>query len=168
MSAREKGKEHALHAAMRALTARPRSEQEIVERLEERGYDEEIIAQTMADLQDAGLIDDEAFAREWVYYRTSRGLGPWRIRQELRQKGVDRYIIEDVLEDIDEDDSLETATEIALHTLRTADKNGERRAFDKLARRGFSFSLARQALAQAQAVLDEEEEEDDDEDEDDE
>lgn len=58
-------KERALDKALRALAGRARSEGEILEKLRRAGFAEETIAQTMAQLDRAGLLDDEAFAGAW-------------------------------------------------------------------------------------------------------
>lgn len=62
-------KERALDKALRALAGRARSEGEILEKLRRAGFAEETIAQTMAQLDRAGLLDDEAFAGAWAAAR---------------------------------------------------------------------------------------------------
>lgn len=64
-----------------------------------------IIEQLVADR----FIDEERFAHAFVRdkFRYNRW-GRNRIQQELRQKGIDRNIIEDALEEIPAEDNLET------------------------------------------------------------
>lgn len=157
----------AIDRALRSLAVRAHSEQEIVDKLTRAGYDERVIAQAMAKLVEYEYVGDTSFAAQWAAARMRRGMGPWRIRQELRHKGVDALIIDAVLADFDEDDGLEQAALLAEKHLRRGDANARKRAFDALVRRGHSYSLARRALEAAEAVLaaeeDEEETDEDDE-----
>ena len=149
----------ALDVALRALTARARSEKEIVEKLRQRGFDEHEIAKAMAKLTEYALVDDGAFAGQWARHRAGRGLGPWRIARELREKGVDREAADVALEALSEDTLLASATELAAKHLRRGDDNAKRRAMDALVRRGFSFAMARTAIDAAKEAIEEEERE---------
>ena len=151
-------KARALDRAMRMLAARARSEQEIVDRLAKAGYDERVIAETMAKLADYHFTDDEAFAAGWAASRARKGLGPYRIARELREKGIDRETAEAVMEDFDEDAALESATALALKHLRKGDDRAKRRAHDALLRRGFSYDMVRKALGEAASQLEIEDE----------
>lgn len=154
--------QRAMERALRSLSMRPQSEGELVEKLQKAGYDERAIAAAMAQLAKAGLVDDKAFAAQWTQYRAGKGLGSFRIAQELRHKGVQEAIIQDVLADMDEDDTLEMATALAERFLARGNPDtANRRAYAALLRRGYSYDVARQALAAAEALLDEEDEEDD-------
>ncbi|SVE01018.1 uncharacterized protein METZ01_LOCUS453872, partial [marine metagenome] len=44
-----------------------------------------------------GLLDNRRFAEQYVHSRENRGLGPIRIEKELRERGVERTIIEELL-----------------------------------------------------------------------
>ena len=53
----------------------------------------------IARLTELGMLDDEAFAQAWVESRDrARPRGERAIREELRVKGVDRAVIDEVLE----------------------------------------------------------------------
>lgn len=152
--------QQAFEKAMRSLSMRAHSESEIVEKLTRARFDERTIAEVMAKLYEYRLLDDEAFAAQWAEARTRRGMGPWRIGQELRQKGIDREIIDAVLAELDEDDAMEKAVELAEKHLRRGDSNARRRAYDALVRRGYGYDTARQALEHAIALIEEEDVED--------
>ena len=124
-------------------------------------------ARSRSDLMRAKLIDDEAFAREWVRQRAQRrGKSSRALDMELRDKGVDSEIRALALEQIDAVDERETARRVAEKKARSESRIPEDRAdYDKalrrivgaLARRGFpagvSMELSREALEQRIAHL---------------
>lgn len=143
----------ALDKALRMLALRDHSEREIVEKLARSGYEEREIAETMARLFEYHLLDDAAFAEKWAAGRSKRGLGPWRIRQELRQKGIGGEEIDAALSEIDEDAALAAAVLLARKYLARGDANARRRALDALKRRGYAYGVAQKAIEQAGAEL---------------
>ncbi len=151
-------KSTALDVALRALALRARSEKEIVEKLSQKGFDEREIAQAMAKLAEHALVDDKAFAGQWASYRVRRGMGPYRIAQELRQKGVDRETSDDALANLNEDSMLESARELAEKHLRRGGNNARQRAQAALMRRGFGFDVIRRALDSAAQAIEEDSE----------
>jgi regulatory protein len=83
---------------MRLLSLRSRSEGEMRERLAQREVPADVAHEAMARIDRAGLIDDHAFAREWVSQRRRlRALGDEALRRELEDRRVDPAIIEAAL-----------------------------------------------------------------------
>ncbi|WME23679.1 regulatory protein RecX [Brachybacterium sp. GU-2] len=98
--AREKQVVHECRYLMRLLSTRRRSEGEMRQRLAEREVPADIAHETMARIARADLIDDAAFAREWVQQRRSlRALGDEALRRELGARRVDAELIEAALAD---------------------------------------------------------------------
>ena len=92
--------------AVALLARRPRSANEIVRQLRRHQYAEDIIQTVIDDLTAAGLIDDSAFAAFWVEQRdTFRPRSRLALRQELSQKGLERDVVSEALEGIDESDA---------------------------------------------------------------
>lgn len=151
--------QRALDRALRSLAVRAHSEQELVKKLEQAGFDERIIAETMAKLASYHFTDDETFAAQWAAARARRGLGPWRIARELRDKGIARETADEIIAGFDEDAGLEAATALALKHLRKGDERARRRAYDAMIRRGYGYDMARQALDLAIETLQNEAEE---------
>ena len=58
--------QRALDSALRFLSYRPRSEQEVRRRLGRQAWPAEVIEAVVARLRAVGLLDDAAFARLWV------------------------------------------------------------------------------------------------------
>ena len=91
----------AKNAALRLLSYRSRSENEVKRRLQGR-YTEDAIKHTLESLRSQGLVDDISFAKEWRYQRERfRPRGPAVISQELRKLGVNRETIQEALSDFD-------------------------------------------------------------------
>ena len=83
--------------AMDLLARREHSAQELRRKLEARAFDDDEIAQAMAELQRDGLQSDDRFAEAFVQQRFNAGMGPLKITHELRQKGIDEALAEEYL-----------------------------------------------------------------------
>ena len=89
-----------LDAAARFLEARSRSVAEVRRRLTGAGYRAELVDGAIARMVELGMLDDDTFARAWVESRDrARPRGERAIREELRLKGVDRAVIDQVLQE---------------------------------------------------------------------
>ena len=106
-AAREKAIVHECRYLIRLLSTRRRSEGEMRRRLDEREVPADVAHETMARIDRAGLIDDAAFARDWVQQRrTLRSLGDEALRRELADRRVDAELIEAALGDEESDEEL--------------------------------------------------------------
>lgn len=132
-----------LNAALRYLAYRPRSESELRERLQRRGFDGDSIESTMARLKEQGLVDDLAFAQFWKENRQAFSpRSQWLVRRELKQKGVAAEVIDQVLADLDEAESAYRAAISKASRLTVADYEGFRRRLGEyLKRRGFGYGV---------------------------
>jgi regulatory protein len=140
------------------LTGQARSRQELAGKLAQRGVPDELAARLLDRFTEVGLIDDAAFARQWVESRhRSRGLAPRALKQELRRKGIDDEDASEALEQIDEADQRAAARALVdkkLRSMRGLDPQvATRRLAGMLARKGYAaglaFSVVREALADA-------------------
>ena len=79
-----------LEAAARFLEVRPRSVQEVRRRLTQAGYRADLIEAAIARFTELGMLDDAAFAAQWVESRDrAHPRGEHALIIELRQKGID-------------------------------------------------------------------------------
>ena len=136
--------------ALRLISYRDRSKQEIRTRLRGSDFPEDIVEEVVEQLSQVGLLDDEKFSREWVKSRRAgRPMGRARLLRELRSKGVERPTIDKALEDIDEETEYELAHELAasrLEKTRRDDPAARRRLISFLGRRGFSWDTIDRVL----------------------
>lgn len=80
--------EKARQAALRKLSARERTEKEILDFLKEAGCTHEEAAEITAEFREWGYIDDEKYCRRYFEYGRSKGKAAPRIVSELTQKGI--------------------------------------------------------------------------------
>ncbi len=83
--------------AMDLLARREHSALELQRKLASRGYAEDEIDVVLEGLQSDRLQSDERFAEVYSHSRVEAGMGPIRIRHELRERGVDDSLIESAL-----------------------------------------------------------------------
>ncbi|MFB8274630.1 recombination regulator RecX [Nocardia colli] len=152
--------EQAKEACLRLLAVRARSRAELAQRLATKGYSAEITDRALDRLTEVGLINDAAFAEEWVHARhTFSGKGKQALAQELRRKGVAQSDAEAALDAISSDDEEDRARELVRRKLRSIPSGLDRektirRLVGMLARRGYNqstaFTVVKTELAQAE------------------
>ena len=84
--------------AMDLLARREHSAQELRQKLKTRDYDADAIDEVLQALKADRLQSDERFAESYVNHRFNAGVGPLKIRYELRQKGVADGLVDEFLE----------------------------------------------------------------------
>jgi regulatory protein len=129
------------------LTGQARSKAELAQKLRKRRVPQEIADRLLERFEEVGLVDDAAFARDWVESRqTGRGLARRALAVELRRKGVDQAVITETLERVDPEAEEETARELVrrrMRSLRHLDQaTVVRRLTGMLARKGYPSSVA--------------------------
>lgn len=135
---------------LRYLERKPRTALEMIRRLRQKEIGETIIAEVVDRLQQERFIDDPLYAKQWAEQRiTNQRKGKMWIRQELREKGIDKTLISEVLENISPEQELESALQTGRKkwNLIRGDATDKRRktgAF--LMRRGFSGDMVRQVI----------------------
>jgi len=139
-----------LDAALRFLEARQRSVAEVRRRLTTAGYREDLVTGAIERLGELGMLDDEAFATQWVESRDrARPRGERALRQELRQKGIDSETIARTLEERrdfgveggDGDEPTLSADEVAARRLLARHASALARISDPRARRQRTYAL---------------------------
>ena len=134
---------------------RPRSVAEFREKLNKRGFSEDVINGLIADFKKRGLLDDAKFARMWLADRQSlKPMGKIRLIQELRAKGISDFDIEDAIDNakglMNENDLAKALAVKRLKHLRGLDKiTIRRRLAGYLQRRGFSYDIAVKAIKES-------------------
>lgn len=140
--------------ALRYLAARPRSAAEVVADLRARQFEETVVEAVLARLHARGYVDDGAFAEFWVENRNRfRPRGSPMLRQELRQKGIEREEIDAALAEQDEDVAAWAALEGKLARWAGLERQEfMQKALAFLARRGFAYDVCRRAAERGWAV----------------
>lgn len=116
---------------------------EVHRRLVQKGCDDELAQQTVAEFCKAGILDDEEYAKMYIHDAAKLALkGMYRIKQELIAKGVAPSVIERAAASVDTDTEQQLRDYVCL---RFGDRVfSDRREIEKakahLARRGFGIS----------------------------
>lgn len=97
--------------AMRWLARRDYARQELGRRLTGRGMPSDRVEAVLDDLEKHNMVSDARFAEMFINARVSRGQGPFRIRNELKERGVSGELIEAALQEA-ETDWMRLATEV--------------------------------------------------------
>ena len=149
--AREEAKSPVRKRALGLLDQRARSREELLGRLIKAEFETALVDEVLDDLAASGLINDTAFASEWVRQRAARrGKSARALDMELRDKGVGSADRAAALEQITDDEE-RIARGVAEKAARKVKRAPEDRAeYDKflrrivgaLARRGFNQGLA--------------------------
>jgi regulatory protein len=134
---------------VKLLVAREHSIRELSRKLTKRGYEDEVIALAIDSMVADGSLDETRYCEAYIYQRYNRGYGPSRISQELHERGVDRLVVQQMIND-PELDWFSSAQQV--YTKRFgSDKAGlERKQIAKQQRflryRGFSHEQISEAM----------------------
>jgi regulatory protein len=98
-----------------------------------------------------GYVNDRAYADATLERRRRQGRGLRVIAAELRQKGIDRELVDELIGTVTVEDEVEGATELARKLLeRHADQpRRSQKVTAALLRRGYAPGVARKALEKA-------------------
>jgi regulatory protein len=157
-----------LDAAARFLEVRSRSVAEVRRRLTRAGYRQDLVESAIERLLELGMLDDDAFARAWVESRDrAHPRGERALRDELRLKGVDREIVDGVLDERRDADGAGSEEPPDLAAARRLLARHERslarlvdprlrrqRAYALLARNGFDPDVCRDVAASTISATD--------------
>lgn len=131
---------------------KPRTEHEVQQKLVSAGCDSDAVAHVVSTLRIQGYLDDAAYAERYVAARfRNRGLGPRRLRAELRHRGVAIELIDSAMAQLSHKDIVDGAS-------RLVQKRGPRllqepsphlrmkKLMDYLRLRGYGADVARPVI----------------------
>ena len=93
----------ARNTAMDLMSRREHSRRQLQEKLRQKGFESDAVNEALDQLQAENLLSDERFAETYLHQRMQRGFGPLRIRQELKEKGVDAATVQILMEACEQD-----------------------------------------------------------------
>lgn len=136
----EHDRETAFSKAVECVCRSMKSRSQVEKYLRDKGFSDEIIAQTVSKMTEYRYIDDAEYVRAYVSAYGGKK-GARRIKYELSQNGIGRELIDAV------DDMLggqeETAAELARKFMknRARGRDGAKKLFAHLAAKGFEYSV---------------------------
>jgi regulatory protein len=142
--------EKATEAALNFVSYRPRAEREVRDRLRQRNFSPGAIDYAVEKMRGWNYLDDTAFAAFWVDNRVEHSpRGRRALASELRAKGVDRDVVDQVLEDTDlsEHDAALDLARKRIRSLSSLDEQTQKRRLSAyLGRRGYDWEVIRPVL----------------------
>lgn len=133
--------------AMWLISFRDHSRRELLDKLR-KDYPENVAEAAVDRLEELGLIDDGRYARRYTADLVNlKHLSERGIRQKLREKGIDRDLIDEILEEteVDEDEQIRTIIE-KKYASKLGDEKIRRRAVAALQRLGFGYQSIKSVL----------------------
>lgn len=143
----------ARQTALRLLAYRGRSRQEIIDKLEGKGFSTEVVENTLDYVISCGYVDDRLLAQnlaEGLF--TRKGWGFVRIALALRSRGIPSDVVEHTMGSFKKIHSEEeTASALVKRrfshiNFRTASPSVKRRVANFLSRRGFTWETINRVM----------------------
>ena len=85
------------NAAVRLLGHREHGRLELARKLIGKGHARDVVDVVVGRLAELELVSDERFAEVFIRSRVAKGQGPLRIRSELRDRGIEDRLVDEVL-----------------------------------------------------------------------
>ena len=95
--------QEAEQAAIRLLAPREHSRLELRRKLLKRDHAPDVIEEVLQRLEEHGLLSEERFVEQYIAMRKRKGYGPVRIRQELRERGINDIMIHEWVDERDDE-----------------------------------------------------------------
>ena len=133
--------------SLKLITIKDRTKKEIYEKLRQKGYDENIIMQEILFLEEYGYINDSNYAQRFINDCVNiKKWGEKRIYSELIRKGIDREIIDNLLNIDNEEETLMNEFQKRFKNSDLSNIKERRRIFSYFMRRGFKSSSVQYVL----------------------
>jgi regulatory protein len=142
----EEAEQQAVDRALNYLSFRPRSREEVRRYLRRKDTSPEIIEVALARLDRLDFVNDRAFAEFWIETREQfNPRGSRALKNELRMKGVERNVVDELVNDEqDEERALRAGRKKATSLLNAPNidyATFRNRLGSFLQRKGFSYDV---------------------------
>ena len=135
-------------AAIRLLSQTEQTFAQLKKKLMAKGFEPDQVLEVLQGLEAQNLLSDKRFTEQYLLFRTQKGFGPLRITQELREKGVDENLLENVIDEISPDWSsiMQKALEKKFGHTPALNFNDQAKRARFLEYRGFPSGLIRKII----------------------
>lgn len=140
--------------ALELLSRKPQSRRELTRKLNEWGAGPEEADAVCDRMEELGYLNEAAYAARIVEVYSARGFGEKKLRDELYRRGIPREEWDEALARVE--DSTQAIDDFLQKKLTgwTGDRKQLQKVTAALARRGFSWSDIRDALARYETGID--------------
>lgn len=151
---RENQKYYIKERAYRYLSRRMHSSYELKIKLLQKNYDKKLIEEVLNELKEKKLINDKEFAGSYIDERLrKKKIGIVKIRAELMKKGINRQIIDELLNGFETNDEMKEnillIAEKKLNQLKSRNldnKQIKQKLFSFLISKGYDFDLIQETI----------------------
>lgn len=128
------------NSALKILERTYKTEKEIRDKLILKGYDEVSINKSIEFLKEYNFLSDHNFSKMYVKDKV-RAYGKNKIKYDLIRKGIDDNLIEEAISNIDYQDEIDVAYNLAIKKYNTLSKREEDKF--KLSQKLYRFLLSK-------------------------
>ena len=152
----------AFNKALHFLSYQMRSEYEVKKKLLDAGHGEAVVLEAIRKLENLGFLNDATYSKALLETKKrTMKKGPRAIRQDLKKKGIDKSLQDEVLESFTYEEQLDIAMQLAEKEVRAGNRKTptqvKQKIQDVLMRKGYSFSIVSDVLERIQLEREEDE-----------
>lgn len=152
----------AFNKALHFLSFQMRSEYEVKKKLLDAGHGEAVVLEAIRKLENLGFLNDATYSKALLETKKrTMKKGPRAIRQDLKKKGIDKSLQDEVLETFTYEEQLDIAMQLAEKEVRAGNRKTptqvKQKIQDVLMRKGYSFSIVSDVLERIKLEREEEE-----------
>ena len=144
----ESEKSTALDKALTYITATQKTEKQIRDYLQKKGYVEAVINYVVEKMRGYNFLNDTSYAEDYVQ-ELSKKKGGKLIQMELRKRGVSEEAIQEALSGLSQEEQIASAKQILEKYMRYKEQDQATlmKAFRYLLGKGFDYEIAKEALS---------------------
>lgn len=135
--------EKAYQKALRYLSKSPKTIRQMKQYLTDKGHDADTVEQVLVKLSEFKYLDDNAFARQFIESRIrSKPKSIYALKFELRKKGIDPALAQELLEAYNDQDLALKAIEAKKQAWKHLDESEcRKKMMNYLRYRGFNYGV---------------------------
>ncbi len=152
---KENEKQNAKAYLYSMISRKSRTIKEARERLYQKGYHKEAVEYAINTVSSYGYLDDEAFAENFIE-NAIKNKGTFRIKRELKERGVSQDVLENAVKEIDHVEEEERALASAKKYLKGKSLEEEKtkeKLFRHLVSRGYSYEIIKRVMRMLNAEI---------------
>lgn len=148
------------NTGLKYLKNRARSKKEILDNLIKKEYPQEFVEKAITKLEQQGYINDEIYSKSFLNNKLiTTSNGPYKIKQEMFKKGIDKDIIEKTLEEYTSDIQKEKINKIVTRMIKANRNKGnillKKKIYINLINDGFEKGIINDILEKQEFKSDE-------------
>jgi regulatory protein len=140
----------ALNYTLNILSKSSKTKQELIKKMTEKEYNEDTIAAVITKVNDLGYINDKQYIEDFIRNKadTSQGLNKRTLQNKMIQKGLDKELIQQSLENsnIDEYQNAIQIAEKKLRNLKGNEREKKSKLYAYLINKGFDYEVCSKVI----------------------